>query len=133
MNPTPSTQFFVPSVLATTATLPLDYRTSLFSLITAPVPIESVFRGSESDFANPDIELRQVICNKSDFVKVGLADTVLFLKSDPHGKCVIFTNSKIRSFRYLKAWESKLNKADVCTDLLHIHGSLKKHDKLWRI
>jgi len=132
MHPPPP-KTFVPCLLATSATVPFDYPSGLGRLLTIAIPPRAIFRGSEQSFTQLDIKMEQVMCNKGDFVQYGLAKAVAFLQSDPDGKCVIFTNSRERAIHYTTELETRLNYADINSDVILIHGRLQKQDKFWRI
>ena len=75
--------------------------------------------------------MHQHMCIKGDYVKFGISSAVKFLSNTGTGKVVIFTNSKLRSFDYVRALEQKLDEANssVPIDVIHIHGSLLKAEK----
>lgn len=116
-----------------TGTLPADYPDGLSSLLTVPFPPSSVLRDSPHAFRQREMKMEQQLCNKADFVKVGLPKAVEFLVEDPDGSIVIFCNSRAQSMKYLKQFESKLNFAHSKVDVVYINGALNKHEKFWRI
>ena len=79
--------------------------------------------------------MMQQVVNKNDYVKLGLEKVVDFFRESAEGKAVVFTNSKLRSFTYARALERKIDEAKLSAhvDIFHVHGSLLKTEKFWRI
>ena len=77
--------------------------------------------------------MEQVLCNISDYVRIGHEILLNFLQSDDHGEAVCFCNSKFKSFHYVREMERKLDESGDDIDCFHIHGSLSKYKKFWRI
>ena len=138
-----TTQFFKPvfhpqgrtstvRFLATSATIPAPYIPEIARLTTLRFPSASVIRGCVNEFEQRDIAMEQLVCNPSDFVRVGHERIIHFLKSED-GKAVCFCNSKFKSFHYVHEMERKLDEAGEDIDCFHIHGSLTKYEKFWRI
>ena len=65
----------------------------------------------------------------------GVGNAVSFLSDSTAGKMAIFTNSRSRSFNYVRHLEKKLDEAgmELDVDVIHIHGSLLKAEKFWRV
>lgn len=79
--------------------------------------------------------MKQQVCNKNDYVKLGLEYVVTFFQESAESKANIFTNSKTRSFTYMSAIKRKIDKTKLSAqvDIIHVHGLLLKTEKLWRI
>ena len=121
--------------LALTATLPQPYLPSLSWLTTLAFPSESVMRGGLVDFMQREINLTQICCGKKTYAGAGIDKAVDHLRNSARGKLVLFTNSRSNLFKYVVALERKLDEAKLPlpVDVLHIHGSLLKMEKFWRV
>ena len=121
--------------LALTATLPEQYLASLSRLTTLPFPPQCVIRGSLEDFMQREINLTQICCGKKAYAGAGIDEAIDHLRKNAQSKLVLFTNSKRNSFKFVAALERKLDEAKlpVPVDVLHIHGSLLKMEKFWRV
>ena len=124
---------FVPNVFALTATFPNSYLRGLQQLTSISFDDESVMRGEVDDFLNTDIDMFQVICNKGDYVKVGVSGMVDALKADCENKGIIFCNSRAKAGHFGSELERKLNEAKKDFDVIVITGALNKDEKFWRI
>ena len=118
--------------LATTATMPAPYVADLVKLTGLKFPPNAIVRGSLDEFEQRDIKMEQIICNKSDYIRLG-HQLILDFLSERTGKVVSFCNSKYKSFHYVSEAERKCDEANIDSDAIHIHGSLSKHEKFWRI
>eukprot|EP00956_Cyclotella_meneghiniana_P008998 scaffold12325_cov40-Cyclotella_meneghiniana.AAC.3 len=77
--------------------------------------------------------MNQVICNKGEYVKIGLEELVKHIVPDSDNKCLIFCNSRSKAQHYCSELESKLNNSSIVCDVIVITGALNKHEKFWRI
>eukprot|EP00956_Cyclotella_meneghiniana_P045738 scaffold382218_cov76-Cyclotella_meneghiniana.AAC.1 len=132
MHP-PDRQHFIPYFVGLSATFPNDYTAGLHLLTSIPFGDDSVIRGDIEDFFNTDILMKQVICNKGEYVKIGLEELIKNIDADSDNKCLIFCNSRSKAHHYCSELESKLNNGNVVCDVIVITGALNKHEKFWRI
>ena len=105
----------------------------LHLLTSIPFGNDSVIRGDIQDFFNADILMTQVICNKGEYVKIGLEELDKKIDPESDNKCLIFCNSRSKAHHYCSELESKLNNSNVVCDVIVISGALNKHKKFWRI
>jgi superfamily II DNA helicase RecQ len=112
--------------LATTATLPQPYVPSLGCLTTLRFPPRAIIRSDPAEFQQREIRMYQRMCIAGDYTKHGIPIAVAFLCNNSTRKVAIFTNSKRRSFDYVRHLEQKLDeeKCDRPINVLHLHGSL---------
>ena len=67
-----------------------------------------------------------MVCNKSDYVKLGLDHSVDLFQESVSRKIATFTNSKKKTFAFIRSFENKVDKTKLAAlvNILHIHGSL---------
>ena len=80
-----------------------------------------------------EINLTQIFCTKKAYAGDRVEKAVEYLRKNAESKLVLFTNSKVDSFKYVAALERKLDEAKflVPVDVVHIHGALLKMEKFW--
>ena len=82
-----------------------------------------------------EINLTQIRCSEKVYAGGGIDEAADHLRKNVQSKLVLFTNSKSKTFKYVAALERKLDEAElpVPVDVVHIHGSLLKMEKFWRV
>ena len=115
-------------------TVPSDYIPLISQLTTIPLTIGNVIRASYADFAQREIKMFQHFVSKGGFTKKGLGRAIDVLGLDETTSVVIFMNSRVKAKHAASTIEEKLNVAHLdTTDVILMHGELKRLDKFWKM
>ena len=91
----------------------------------------AIICSNPAKFKQREIRMHQRMCTTGDYTKHGIPIAVVFLCNTSTTKVAIFTNSKRRSFDYVRHLEHKIDEEKCARPIkvLHIHGSLLKAEK----
>ena len=116
-----------PIFLALTATMSKQTLATLSSLVAIGFLLEKRVWADAEAFAQRNIDMHHQV--SSDYTKT-LDCVVDYCRDHPSGGAFVFVNTKSLSTRMLPLLEGKLGEKNVAVDVIHVHGSLAKDEKL---
>jgi superfamily II DNA helicase RecQ len=116
-----------PLFLAMTATMSKPTLATFMSLTSVGFPLANRVWADAVAFAQPNIAMSHVV--SSEYTK-NLNSVVEHCRDNPTGGAFVFVNMKTLSHKLLPLLEAKLADSRVAVDVIHIHGSLDKDEKL---
>jgi len=113
--------------LALTATMSMLTLAIFSSLTSVGFPLEKRVWADAKAFAQTNIKMQHLV--SSEYTK-NLNHVVEYCRDHPSGGAFIFVNTKSLSHKLLPLLKRKLAENDIAVDVVHVHGSLAKEEKL---